>query len=79
MGGPLLNPDKIYNFLTGASDKDINLALKGCTLRQRRVLDSYLARVPQGVLLINGTAGCGKTTVAQRIMFLQMLAGKRFF
>ena len=76
MGKNVVNP-VLRNFLEGLCEEEIETALREMTERQRTKIKGFLTRVPKGLLLIQGAAGCGKTTLMIFIIRIFLLRSKR--
>jgi hypothetical protein len=70
--------EQIYDFTEGTSAEQRQSIFQGCTQKEKLVVDKYLHRVPSnGLLMIRGAAGVGKTAFSTRVLHLQLLRRKR--
>ncbi|EPE32156.1 P-loop containing nucleoside triphosphate hydrolase [Glarea lozoyensis ATCC 20868] len=63
----------------GIPDENYNLATRELTPTQRRELDMIVTEVPNGILLITGGPGFGKTTAVVALVNLHLLSGKLLY
>jgi len=66
----------VYNFVEGASKEQLESIFRTCTTDEIIYLDKFLPRVPQGLLMIRGAAGVGKTSFSTRVLHLQLIRKK---
>jgi superfamily I DNA and/or RNA helicase len=50
------------------TDEEAKEAFKMCTRKEKRAAMHYLERVPNGLLILKGAAGCGKTFYLQQAL-----------
>jgi hypothetical protein len=66
-----------YNYLRGLTDEMVEEAFQTCTRKEKKAARKYLKRVPNGLLILKGAAGCGKTFPLQRVLELQLRRERR--
>ncbi len=67
----------LHDFTKGTTREVRDLIFATCTAKEKNVLENYLNRVPNGILIIKGAAGVGKTAFSTRVLHIQVAGGKR--
>jgi hypothetical protein len=71
-----LDREYVHDFLHPLSDEQINVLIDDCTEQQKLAIVDYFRRVLNGILLIKGSAGAGKSFLLKKGIELQLEGGK---